>query len=435
MRSPRAGATPATRAGDSLPGSERISPQRRNLIFVAVVLGMLLAALDQTIVATALPTIVANLGDAGHQSWVVTSYLLASTIVTALVGKLGDLLGRKRVFQAAVLFFVVGSANCGLAQSMAMLVASRALQGIGGGGITVTASALIGEVVPLRDRGRYQGILGAVFGVTTVVGPLLGGYFTDYLTWRWAFYINVPISVVVIVVAAAAIPAMTASTKPAIPDRRAVEAALGRVAGRVVAQRDWHDERPTTKIPTDAVGAGPGKCCPGRPRAYHHAMSRIGTFADDDVAGWFVKSPELGGALAGLSRAVYTKNRLPLRTRELARAVIAHNNECIVCVNTRDADGPAEGVDEELYDHAPEWRTWPGYSEQERLAAEFAHRFSTEHKVLREDEGFWSRCAEHFSDELLADLAISCALWVGMGRVLRTLDIGQACRLTLPSRA
>lgn len=174
MRSPRAGATPATRAGDSLPGSERISSQRRNLIFVAVVLGMLLAALDQTIVATALPTIVANLGDAGHQSWVVTSYPLASTIVTALVGKLGDLFGRKRVFQAAVLFFVVGSANCGLAQSMAMLVASRALQGIGGG-ITVTASALIGEVVPLRDRGRYQGILGAVFGVMTVVGPLLGG--------------------------------------------------------------------------------------------------------------------------------------------------------------------------------------------------------------------------------------------------------------------
>jgi len=179
-------------------------------------LGMLLAALDQTIVATALPTIVADLGDAGHQSWVVTSYLLASTIVTALVGKLGDLFGRKRVFQAAVVFFVVGSVVCGLAQSMAMLVGARALQGIGGGGITVTASALIGEVVPLRERGRYQGILGAVFGVTTVIGPLLGGYFTDYLTWRWAFWINVPVSVVVILVAAAAIPALTASTRPSI---------------------------------------------------------------------------------------------------------------------------------------------------------------------------------------------------------------------------
>ncbi len=198
-----------------------ISPQRRNFIFLAIVLGMLLAALDQTIVATALPTIVADLGGAGHQSWVVTSYLLASTIVTALVGKLGDLFGRKRVFQAAVVFFVVGSVLCGLAQSMAMLVGARALQGIGGGAITVTASALIGEVVPLRERGRYQGILGAVFGVTTVIGPLLGGYFTDYLTWRWAFWINVPVSVVVIFVAAAAIPALVprrrsrSSTTPA----------------------------------------------------------------------------------------------------------------------------------------------------------------------------------------------------------------------------
>ncbi|MCV7053180.1 MFS transporter [Mycobacterium heidelbergense] len=205
-------ATPGAPAAGGAP----ISPQRRNLIFVAIVLGMLLAALDQTIVATALPTIVADLGDAGHQSWVVTSYLLASTIVTALVGKLGDVFGRKRVFQAAVVFFVVGSVLCGLAQSMAMLVGARALQGIGGGGITVTASALIGEVVPLRERGRYQGILGAVFGVTTVIGPLLGGYFTDYLTWRWAFWVNVPVSVAVIVVAAVAIPALAASSKPVI---------------------------------------------------------------------------------------------------------------------------------------------------------------------------------------------------------------------------
>ncbi|VBA39238.1 Multidrug resistance protein 3 [Mycobacterium attenuatum] len=206
-----------------------ISPQRRNFIFLAVVLGMLLAALDQTIVATALPTIVADLGDAGHQSWVVTSYLLASTIVTAFVGKLGDLVGRKRVFQAAVVFFVVGSIVCGLAQSMGMLVAARALQGVGGGAIAVTATALIGEVVPLRERGRYQGILGAVFGVTTVVGPLLGGYFTDYLTWRWAFWINVPVSVVVIFVAAAAIPALTA-TKPNIDYAGIVAVGVGAAA-------------------------------------------------------------------------------------------------------------------------------------------------------------------------------------------------------------
>ncbi|MBV9349967.1 MAG: MFS transporter, partial [Mycobacterium sp.] len=127
-------------------------------------------------------------------------------IVTALVGKLGDLFGRKAVFLAAIGFFFAGSILCGAAQSMTMLVLARALQGVGGGGITVTATALIGEVIPLRDRGRYQGALGAVFGVTTVVGPLLGGYFTDHLTWRWAFWINVPVSIVVFLVAAGTIP-------------------------------------------------------------------------------------------------------------------------------------------------------------------------------------------------------------------------------------
>ena len=193
-----------------------VNPQRRNFVFLAIVLGMLMAALDQTIVATALPTIVADLGGAGHQSWVVTSYLLASTIITALVGRLGDLFGRKVVFQSAVTFFVLGSVLCGLSQSMAMLVAARALQGIGGGAITVTATALIGEVIPLRDRGRYQGALGAVFGVTTVIGPLLGGYFTDHLTWRWAFWINVPVSIVVFFVAAAAIPSLATRAKPVI---------------------------------------------------------------------------------------------------------------------------------------------------------------------------------------------------------------------------
>jgi EmrB/QacA subfamily drug resistance transporter len=201
---------------DAAPSGALVDPQRRNFIFVAVLLGMLMAALDQTIVATALPTIVANLGGAGHQSWVVTSYLLASTIITALVGKFGDLFGRKRVFQAAVVFFVAGSVLCGLSSSMGMLVTSRALQGIGGGGLMVTAMALIGEVIPLRDRGRYQGAMGAVFGVTTVIGPLLGGYFTDHFTWRWAFWINVPISVVVFFVAAAAIPALSDRTKPVI---------------------------------------------------------------------------------------------------------------------------------------------------------------------------------------------------------------------------
>ena len=166
-------------------------------------------------------------------------------------------------------------------------------------------------------------------------------------------------------------------------------------------------------------------------------MSRIGDFADDDVAGWIGLSPELGRAMAGFSTAVYDgrRNRLPMRVREIARIVIADDNECTVCLNTRDADGPDSGVDDDLYAHAGQWRTWEGYSEQERLAAEFAHRFATGHTALRDDDEFWQRCREHFSDELLADLTISCAMWLGMGRMLRTLDIGQACRLTLPSRA
>lgn len=215
--------TPSAQPAEPAP----VSVQRRNLIFVAVLLGMLLAALDQTIVATALPTVVADLGGAGHQAWVVTSYLLASTIVTAIVGKLGDLFGRKAVFAVAVVFFLAGSVLCGMSSSMTMLVASRTLQGIGGGAIMVTAMALIGEVIPLRDRGRYQGALGAVFGVTTVIGPLLGGYFTDHLSWRWAFWVNIPVALVVLAVAAVAIPALGQRTRPAIDYAGIVTIGLG----------------------------------------------------------------------------------------------------------------------------------------------------------------------------------------------------------------
>nr|WP_313775417.1 MDR family MFS transporter [Mycobacterium sp.] len=203
-------------SADTAESAALISPQRRKIIFVAVLFGMSLAALDQTIVATALPTVVSDLGGAGHQSWVVTSYLLASTIATAVVGKLGDLFSRKSVFQVAVVFFLIGSVLCGLAGSMAMLVGARALQGIGGGALMVTATAVIGEVIPLRDRGRYQGALGAVFGVTTVIGPLLGGFFTDHLSWRWAFWINIPIAIVVFLVATVAIPALARSSRPVI---------------------------------------------------------------------------------------------------------------------------------------------------------------------------------------------------------------------------
>ena len=160
-------------------------------------------------------------------------------------------------------------------------------------------------------------------------------------------------------------------------------------------------------------------------------MSRIGPFADDDAAAWVAKSPDIGVAMAGFTNAVYNKNRLPMRVRELARMVIALDNECVVCQNTRDSDGIAAGVDEDLYDHAAEWRTWPGYSAKERIAAEFAERFASDHTGLRDDEDFWDRAGEHFSDELLTDLALSCAMWLGMGRMLRTLDIGQTCQITL----
>lgn len=160
-------------------------------------------------------------------------------------------------------------------------------------------------------------------------------------------------------------------------------------------------------------------------------MSRIGEFADDDVTGFAVRSPDLGAAMAQFSSAVYTKNRLPMRVREAARIVIAYANGCVVCQNTRDSAGADNDITEEFYDYATQWRTWPGYSDAERIAMEFAHRFATEHTALRDDEDFWRRAAEHFDDELLTDLAISCAMWLGMGRMLRTLDIGQACKITL----
>jgi alkylhydroperoxidase family enzyme len=160
-------------------------------------------------------------------------------------------------------------------------------------------------------------------------------------------------------------------------------------------------------------------------------MSRIGPFADDDAAAWVAKSPAIGVAMAGFSTAVYNNNRLPMRVRELARMVIALDNECVVCQNTRDSQGIVAGVDEDLYEHAGEWRTWPGYTPQERIAAGFAERFASDHTGLRDDEGFWARCGEHFSDELVTDLALSCAMWLGMGRMLRTLDIGQTCTIRL----
>lgn len=149
-------------------------------------------------------------------SWVVTAYLLAETVATVLVGKFGDLFGRKIVFQLSAIIFITGSFLCGLATNMTLLIVWRGLQGIGAGGLMVTSMALIADVIPLRDRGKYQGAIGAVFGVSTVIGPLLGGLFTDHLTWRWAFYVNVPIAIVVVIAAARTIPSVKAAGRPVI---------------------------------------------------------------------------------------------------------------------------------------------------------------------------------------------------------------------------
>ncbi len=177
------------------------------LIFGALFLVLLLAALDQTIVSTALPTIVGELGGLTHLSWVVTSYLLSSTVVTPLYGKFGDLHGRKIVLQVAIVVFLVGSALCGLAHNMLQLIVFRGLQGVGGGGLIVVTIAVIGDLIPPRERGRYQGLFGAVFGLATIIGPLLGGFFVDHLTWRWIFYINLPTGMAALAVIAAALPA------------------------------------------------------------------------------------------------------------------------------------------------------------------------------------------------------------------------------------
>jgi EmrB/QacA subfamily drug resistance transporter len=176
--------------------------QEVRIVIGALMLVMLLSSLSQTIVSTALPTIVGEMGGLEYLAWIVTAYMLAVTVVTPIYGKLGDMLGRKRVLQAAIVLFLAGSALCGIAQSTTDLIVFRAIQGLGGGGLMVSSMAAVGDVVSPRERGRYQGYFGAVFGVSTVTGPLIGGYIVEHLSWRWIFYVNLPVGLVGLAVVA-----------------------------------------------------------------------------------------------------------------------------------------------------------------------------------------------------------------------------------------
>src|SRR6188508_435261 len=178
-----------------------LTQRRIWIIFSALIAGMLLSSLDQTIVSTAMPTIVGELGGVSHQVWISTAYILATTIVMPIYGKLGDVLGRRRLFIAAIAIFTLASVGCAFASDFWMFVVFRAIQGLGGGGLMILSQSIIADIVPANQRGKYLGPLGGIFGLSAIGGPLLGGFFVDHLTWQWAFYINIPVGIAAFAIA------------------------------------------------------------------------------------------------------------------------------------------------------------------------------------------------------------------------------------------
>ena len=190
--------TPTLASGD---GPMLLTKRRIWIIFSALIAGMLLSSLDQTIVSTAMPTLVGELGGVEHQVWITSAYILATTIVMPIYGKFGDVLGRRNLFLIAIAIFTLASVGCAFATDFWMFVVFRAVQGLGGGGLMILSQAIIADIVPASERGKYLGPLGAIFGLSAVAGPLLGGFFVDHLTWQWAFYINIPVGIAAFLIA------------------------------------------------------------------------------------------------------------------------------------------------------------------------------------------------------------------------------------------